>query len=263
MPEYFGYGTIGKIWIDPKTQDLPKAKQRWFCDIIEYVPFVKSVPSKSNGVSNFEKIAENRWSVAARNISEETFLEIVKHAQGLNEFAITKVESIPLILPDLKDVHPTLSTNTLKSVAKQTKNIQRAAYIKTTHRRTKNAKIYGDRAEEIVFEYLRNKNVDRLKWVAKDGDKPGWDIEYFENENLIAIEVKGTSGKQFLSVDITSNEWDAAIFLGARYHLALVTECLSIAPNLEFLINPYKLYENGQLEVQPSIYKLFSKGLET
>jgi len=64
--------------------------------------------------------------------------------------------------------------------------------------------------------------------VAKEGEKPGWDIHYNDGDYLVAVEVKGTSGSLFSNIELTAQEWKAAQSLGDRYWLYLVTDCLNI-----------------------------------
>ena len=46
-----------------------------------------------------------------------------------------------------------------------------------------------------------------IRWRAQEGYTPGWDIEYAdERGNIVAIEVKGTTGYAFPNVELTGNE---------------------------------------------------------
>jgi hypothetical protein len=123
-------------------------------------------------------------------------------------------------------------------------------------RYSKYSKLFGDRAEEIVYQVLTEKRIYKLRWVAKEKEKPGWDIEYFDDNNLVAVEVKGTSGKRFPSIDITFQEWNAAKDQGEYYRIYLVADCLSKSPKIQVIANPYELYLNKKISLQPIAYRL-------
>lgn len=123
------------------------------------------------------------------------------------------------------------------------------------------AKTVGDRAEEIVIKYLEEslpqKEKTSIRWISKAGETPGWDISYYNAENqLVAIEVKGTTGEYFPNVEITANEWNAAIELQERYWIYLVTGSFGINPQIQRLQNPVKLKESGILNVTPILWKI-------
>lgn len=123
------------------------------------------------------------------------------------------------------------------------------------------SKQVGDRAEEIVFRYLKaNLPADQgltLRWVSKEGETPGWDIEYVDGQNTIrGVEVKGTTGSIFPDIELTDNEWQAAVRMKDRYSIFLVTDCLSKKPKIQELRNPFAQREQGVLEVSPIIWRV-------
>ena len=133
--------------------------------------------------------------------------------------------------------------------------------LNSDRRISKYAKMVGDRGEEIVIKYLKQTLSDQekktIRWISHEGATPGWDIEYLNlNGNLIAIEVKGTTGDHFLSVEITDNEWNAAFQLKDNYYLYLVSKCITRNPIIKPIQNPYKLTEIGILMVTPIIWKI-------
>ncbi len=98
---------------------------------------------------------------------------------------------------------------------------------------------------------------DSIKWISKSGETPGWDIEYYDSTNkIVAIEVKGTNGKNFPNVEITGNEWNAAIELGDQYWIYLVSDCLGTNPKIQRLQNPLKLKETGWLRTTPILWRI-------
>lgn len=123
------------------------------------------------------------------------------------------------------------------------------------------ANITGMRGEEIVVKYLSDRLIPterrRIRWVSVLGEKPGWDIEYVDSHNrLIAIEVKGTTGKSFLNIEITGNEWEAANHLRDRYWIYLVSDCCSKSPRIQRIQNPFDLKESGKLQVTPMLWRV-------
>jgi hypothetical protein len=76
----------------------------------------------------------------------------------------------------------------------------------------------------------------------------------------MAVEVKATSGKRFLNLDITANEWKAAREKGPHYSLYLVADCLSIKPKIQIINNPYSLYLKRKIAVYPLLYRLTTIG---
>ena len=87
------------------------------------------------------------------------------------------------------------------------------------------AKWVGRLAEETVFEFLKTRAfANNVKWLERDGIRPGWDIEYTDrNGQIIRIEVKGTSLTKMGSCEITGNEWRAAEKHRSSYRLYIVT----------------------------------------
>lgn len=76
-------------------------------------------------------------------------------------------------------------------------------------RRARSAKAVGDRAEAIVAEHLRRtlppEQAATVRWVAAEGETPGWDVEYVGADGeLEAVEVKETVGEAFASVSLAS-----------------------------------------------------------
>jgi hypothetical protein len=131
---------------------------------------------------------------------------------------------------------------------------------KRSVRYSKNAAPVGRRAEEIAYRFifqnaalLGGRNV---QWVAKDGLTPGWDIQYENDEGeLIAVEVEGTVGSEFTSIDLTAGEWNAASIHGDMYWLFLVANCCSCRPQIQRVQNPARLVRAGQAQVVPVVYR--------
>ncbi len=119
----------------------------------------------------------------------------------------------------------------------------------------------GERAEEIVIKYLYETLLDEekptIKWISKRGETPGWDIEYLDSaKNLVAIEVKGTTGQSFSNIEITGNEWEAAEELKNFYWIYLISKCLSTDPQIQRINNPFQQKELGVLDVTPILWRI-------
>ena len=95
---------------------------------------------------------------------------------------------------------------------------------------SRRAKEFGDRAEESVFKQLAVQQaagvITGLRWLAKEGLTPGWDIEYDDlpSRTRRRIEVKGALAALIGAFDLTANELNAALEYGPDYGLALVTD---------------------------------------
>jgi len=128
-------------------------------------------------------------------------------------------------------------------------------------RRSKFSTAIGDCGESLVYEYLQSSleadGAHSFRWNARERETPGWDMEYKNKNNVLqAIEVKSTTGSRFPSIEITANEWEAASRLRENYHLALVAKTLSDEPLIEFVNDPYGLFEEGTLTAKPTTYQI-------
>jgi hypothetical protein len=105
-------------------------------------------------------------------------------------------------------------------------------------------------------EELRAKNI---RWISREVLTPGWDLQY-ENDagEIIAVEVKGTTGPVFGSVDITAGEWNAALSMADRYWLYLVVNCCGTEPILQRIQNPARLLDVGEAQLLPIVYRFLS-----
>jgi hypothetical protein len=254
---YFGIARVGEVWPDEGNADKPAGKWQWHCSLIDYVPFPNLVPATEGGKARFERITNPRdWGVAIRVLNPESYREILTES-GLDPADVgfspepEKAPSVPETgAPELVPANHTL----LKpSIPKGTGGKGGST------RRSSQAKIVGDKAEELVLEHLRQTLTPNerksLRWIADEGQYPGWDIQYESDAHGdVYIEVKGTTGKVFATVEVTANEWIAAEREQDRYWLYLVAGCLSAKPVIEPIQNPASLAKAGQLEVWPSVW---------
>jgi hypothetical protein len=258
-PEYFGCGKIGRVWPDPLNDNKgSKSNWHWYCEVLDYIPFTNTVPFRIGDIY-FENISPNRWSVAVRNISVDVYRNILSQAsiEFADEEIIIKPNSPSL--PQINEVTPSFLTGqpSLLHFPQPKKDADgNSTNSKSYNRYSKYSKLFGDRAEEIIYQHLLQKKVNKLRWVAQEKEKPGWDVEYHDGHNLIAIEVKGTSAKRFPSIDITAGEWEAAKNLGPNYNIYLVADCLSKSPKIQVINNPYSLFTENKISLKPLAFRL-------
>ena len=259
-PEYFGCGVIGAVWRDDDIPESdPKRNWAWFCEIDDYLPFMTPVSAKQ-GDEFIEKIPRNFWGVGVRELPTDTYDRIIGLA-GLAGVAPVVVPS-SVIMPKINEVNIPSGLEERSLLLPQTSTTKgEGGPGRSTERYSRNAKQVGDRAEEIVYRYLSDQlsqlGGTELHWAAREGETPGWDIQYIDaHGELTAIEVKGTGANAFTSVELTENEWNAARKLGKRYRLFLVAECLGASPKIQVVKNPAELADRGELIISPVRWRL-------
>ena len=125
----------------------------------------------------------------------------------------------------------------------------------------------GDAGERAVLTYEKDRLkslgrpdlADRVRWHTQEQEFPGWDITSFDaDEHEILIEVKSSVGKIISAVNLTVNEWQAALnpVQRDRYHLYIVTSALSDTPVIERMRDPASYVEQGQLSCESILYEL-------
>ena len=83
--------------------------------------------------------------------------------------------------------------------------------------------------------------------MLRGGHTPGYDLSYRdETDQLIGVEVKGTTLARFPSIELTGNEWRAAGDMGSRFRMALVSGVGKADSQIAFLDDPSGLAERGQ-----------------
>jgi hypothetical protein len=256
---YFGSGLIADVYSDSATTHLPKSQWKWLADIINYVPFGTRVPLRSFDGNYLEVAApevphKNYWGIGVRGIDKAKYDAII----ALGSKSITPA----LVLAASPGA--SLSESPLGLMMPRRPRTEADMRNRKTFstRRSGQAKVTGDAAEKLFFEFLRKsepdlKRRDEIVWVAQEGETPGYDIEDKRDKlNPIAYEVKGTVGGAFLNFELTENEMRAAKALGDRYIIVLVTGCLGATPLFERIVNPASLFVTGKLEASPSLYRI-------
>ena len=252
--EYFGTGVIGEVWQDPgQPTNTPARQRRWFCAIEDYQPFDIPVPAKKDGVA-YESIANPMgWRTGVREIPLDVFDRILRAARSRPPAPPTPQSNTSRATLIVEDDPTRLFLRR-----------PRSGRLRTTSagtRKSDRSREVGDWAEERVLEHLRKTlssgGRDSLRWVAQEGETPGWDISYEDDDGqLIAVEVKGTTLSRFSSLEMTSNEWSAAERMGSRYVLALVVRAASSKASLALMQNPFSAKERGLLAVEPLSWRL-------
>jgi len=129
----------------------------------------------------------------------------------------------------------------------------------TMKRWSKDSKRIGHRAEQVVFNHLKNTlhgNAKKsLDWPASRRESPGWDIEYKENGCEVKVEVKGASASRLFNFEITGNEWEAARRAGQRFWLYLVANCRTKNPVIERIQGPMRMHTKGSIILRPTSFR--------
>lgn len=255
--EYFGCGIIGECW----RHAGHGRDTTWRCTIEEYRPFPQPVPAIHEG-RYVEPVSRPLEFRNPRRLDDQTYRTILR--LGMVGTAEPSRAPVLLSLPDLSAVAPvvvesgvSLLVTTSPTAAVERQPSQSGSSVRV-QRRSRNAAVIGRRAEAVVYEFLKRTLPpnSRLRWVADDGQTPGWDIEFNEGSRVIRLEVKGTTGPSFPNIELTANEWAKALQWGNDYRLGLVTHCCSVTPQISFVDNPAALVESGILGVTPSAFTL-------
>lgn len=252
---YFGHGLIGDVYPDPDTVHLTRSAWKWLADIVNYTPFNVdvSIRGKDNLYVELGRAvaARNYWGVGVRPITKDRFDAIVSVGMGA-----PPAVSIPT-LGVLKRSAASLMKVRPPRTESETKNAK-----SFNVRRSGQAKITGDAAERLFFEYLRSSEPDKamrakIVWVAQEGETPGFDIEDRRDPaHPVAYEVKGTVGGAFLNFELTQNEMRAAHALKDRYVIVLVSGCLGRMPSFEQIVHPAALFTKRTMEAIPLTYRI-------
>ena len=256
--QYFGAGVVGEIWRDPMVLlDAPKNEWAWYCKVQDYVPFPVPVPAKVGGIF-FEDIKQNMWRNGVRKLSDQIFERILA-AAGISFLRKNDLRSA---IPQLPNIHAIEIQETSESLIAPLLNSPSGASSPSTAGRarwSRNAKIAGDRSEEIVARYIQEKvpGVTAFRHVAVEGETPGWDMEYTDADgNFCAVEVKGSSGSAFVNFDLTDGELSAARRLGRKYWIYLVSDCFSSSPKLQRIQDPAAMLDSNVLTAKPIAWRI-------
>lgn len=119
---------------------------------------------------------------------------------------------------------------------------------------SKESKKIGDKGEEIVFNFELSRvakfggNVEDVKWVARDGDTPGWDIRSIDKDgDPRYIEVKSSITSKVSTLVLTRTELKAATAQAGKYWIYLVMDVMKTRPTIETIQNPVERISKGEL----------------
>jgi uncharacterized protein DUF3883 len=256
--EYFGSGVIGAVWRDPTVSSVaPKKNWAWYCRIEDYIPFPRTVPAKIDGVS-FEDIPQNMWRNGVRKISTDAFSGILA-AAGIP--SLENTDDPAPAFPELPDIDAIEIQEAGANLMAAPRNmVDELGSPGSTARRSRTAKMIGDRAEEIAAKYIRQRvpAASAIRHVAAEGETPGWDLEYKDADGVLhAVEVKGSFGCGFVNFDMTDGELAAARRLENRYWIYLVSDCCSLTPKVQRIQNPAAMVDCNVLVAKPIAWRIW------
>ncbi len=257
---YFGAGVIGDVYPDPTTTELPKSQWKWLADIEDYKPFDRDIPIRDSAgmyleLGTQDPPARNYWGVGVRRISRARFQGIVSAGGHGNSNAFPES---PALLGQLVQA-PGHLLQLLAPPSGEQSNARKSSSVKQYSKRSK---FIGDAAEELFYLYLCAQETDinrreQIKWVARDGVTPGYDIEDGRQPDcVVGYEVKGTTGPTFPSFLMTENELRASRSMGKRYVIVLVSNCLGTKPLFEKIVDPAALMEKAEWAAVPSVFRI-------
>jgi hypothetical protein len=266
--EYFGVGRIGEVSADESTT-AEKGTGTWTCAIVDFIPFVRPVRATAAGAGRFESMSSPLgWRDGIRTIAFGQLRAILDEA-GLADWLPLDERpassASPTLFPSFQSVTPVLvdGARDLLRIHSQraTSGEQREPIQRTQGARSPLASLVGRRAEDVVMEWLRTSltksEAATLDHVAARGIQPGWDLEYRASDgSRVAVEVKGTTAPSFASIEISANEWSAAIREGDQYWLYLVANCASNRPVIQRLRNPAQRVDRGEWSAEPAAWLL-------
>jgi hypothetical protein len=130
-------------------------------------------------------------------------------------------------------------------------------------------KAVGDRGELYTYQLERERTtrLASVRWVARDDESLGYDVENLETSPSRKIEVKASAG-EVIRFFLTSNEWRQAHRFGEFYEIQFWGEIRLGTPTqreyerLRGLGYPKcfrdvaRLLKNGSLDAQTSIYEV-------
>ena len=261
-PEYFGIAIIGDVYLDETTIDLPMKNRTWFADILDFKSFANSVPFRDQGGVYLElRMKElprsNYWRTAVREVERDCYeyiCELAGTTLTIPEVSTaSEVTQIPKVVSDGLMVE-----RFAKTIQGLSKGTGRTSFRRLSGR----AKIIGDLAESIVFDWLRSRmqaaqEKEDIVWLASQGETPGYDIEDRRSpRSILGYEVKATTGGRFVSIELTENEYRAAREMRNRYFLVLVAKAESEDPLIQMIQDPATMIDEGKLLATPVVFRL-------
>ncbi|MBA4010937.1 MAG: hypothetical protein C0481_03645 [Phenylobacterium sp.] len=246
--EYVGFGRVGTIWLDPKTQE--SSRKAWYCAIEGYQRFETPVPAKVDGV-NLEDIPANLWRDGVRTLEPAVYQRIMELSGG-------RVLTATANPPESASIVIARSDNLVVPVATSGPTRARSSY-----RRSKQAKVIGDWAEAVALRHIKAEHPGSTAHFhrAAMGETPGWDIDFRdEGGTLQRVEVKGTTGGGFTGIEVTAGELRSARTHRQGYWLYLVAGCLTASPKVQIIQDPVSYIETSAWAATPAVYSVRFQG---
>ena len=251
VPEAMAHAS--PYWVDPDEGERIEERVPIRYEVPEGLPlWMKAAPkvlgrlavARARGGTVFS-VSEAEWEAVRAAVDEEP-----------SDVAPSSVPALSEVMPEVVD-QPLLRTRPPRPTGRAGTSPSSGSPA----RRSKNAKVVGDRAEAVVVEHLRRtlppEQGKTVRWVAVEGERPGWDVEYVGSDGeVVAVEVKGTTGARFEAVEVTANEWVAAEAKGAYYHLYLVARCMGERPQIQVVRDPWGRMRDGEFAATPSVWRL-------
>jgi hypothetical protein len=259
-PHYFGHGIIADVGLD-SPPNTPLGKRLWLATIDEYSQFDTPVLFTHEG-EYLETNGRRRgyFQPGVREVSEPDFDEILKLGvinpvgRGVAiQLEIDPEEHYEVIVPS--SLTPLTDTLVERRSLGTSGGGNKSGGRRATHH---TAKWVGRLAEETVYEYLRAKYKPKdVRWLEREGIRPGWDIEYIDESNsLIRVEVKGTTLSKMANCEITENEWRAAEQHRSSYRLYFVTGVgRGKEPKISEMTDPYGIAQDHPDRLVPTGYR--------
>lgn len=127
-------------------------------------------------------------------------------------------------------------------------------------RRSKCSKEVGDEAELYILDLLRDGRVPgviatQIRHVADQ--KVGWDIQYQdEHDNLVKVEVKGSTASKLSNFELTINELNCLKEHANLYHFYLVGGCRSTSRRVQIIKDMAKRLSDNAAMASPITFRV-------
>jgi hypothetical protein len=230
-PEYFGCGVVGDVYVDADTTNASITGRKWIAEIADYQPFGSPVPFRTNGMYSellSDVAPRNRWGTGVRDrIAEECRVdEIWKPATSGGA-----------------------------------KSSGQSRYIFDQSDLSERARVISQEARRIFLEHLRSNEPNRVKWgqirvVPSKVERLSYDLEDCREGYARVYVVKGTTGPQFASIEMTGTQMQCAVSLRERFGLALVSDVFGAAPRLAVVPNVAEAFETKRLTANVTRFRV-------
>jgi hypothetical protein len=121
--------------------------------------------------------------------------------------------------------------------------------------------VISQEARRIFLEHLRSNEPNRVKWgqirvVPSKVERLSYDLEDCRDGYARVYVVKGTTGPQFASIEMTGTQMQCAVSLRERFGLALVSDVFGAAPRLAVVPNVAEAFETKRLTANVTRFRV-------